>query len=416
MLRQVRLIFLLVITLIVIGLAQSSNWNNTINLNISVNSADRIDLYTDADGNHVIVQKSNQLVYYLFSATGNQIRSTVIDNFTEDPRLSQIAGWNGNVYISYKKGGNILTKKSSNAGSTWNDLQPITLPNSTSNGIDLWTDGSGLHIAYSAYDPNNSEYNTYYQRHPHEPNTLWQDFKQVTDLSGDAGGFPSVTTSASRVHVAFTDGEYQDPVGNHDLAKTRDRYNGSWQSSQQIFNDAARAMVIATSSKLHGFYYDFVPGIGFFYYDLYYINRDLGGASWSSPQLLQSYDVDPGVSPVDMAVTADDRLHIVSTDKQYRVWQNGWSSVFNFTSDTYADNQQIAANSNDVYVIWIDDYNSTLKLRQRDFPPLAPTNLTVSTSANNHPLLSWDANNEADLDEYKIYKKKGNGSWNYLTA
>lgn len=70
--------------------SQSSNWNSTINTNVTATSADRIDLYTDADGNHMILHKSNQLVYYLFSATGSQVRSSVIDNFTEDPRLSRI--------------------------------------------------------------------------------------------------------------------------------------------------------------------------------------------------------------------------------------------------------------------------------------------------------------------------------------
>ena len=93
----------------------------------------------------------------------------------------------------------------------------------------------------------------------------------------------------------------------------------------QLFDDAARAMIIATSSKVHGFYYDFVPGWGNYWYDLYYKNRDLGSANWSSAVLLQTYYVDPGNSPVDMAVTDDDKLHIVSTNGMYRVWQNSWS-------------------------------------------------------------------------------------------
>jgi hypothetical protein len=73
--------------------SQSSNWLSTINLNVSVTYNDRVDLYTDTDGNHIIVQKSNQLVYYLFSPTGTLIRSSVRDNnVSEDPRLSRIVG------------------------------------------------------------------------------------------------------------------------------------------------------------------------------------------------------------------------------------------------------------------------------------------------------------------------------------
>ncbi len=77
----------------ILGFSQNSNWNNTIDLNVSVNSADRIDLYTDVSGNHIIVQKSNQLVYYLFSSAGTLIRSSVRDNnVSENPRLSRIVG------------------------------------------------------------------------------------------------------------------------------------------------------------------------------------------------------------------------------------------------------------------------------------------------------------------------------------
>lgn len=38
-------------------------------------------------------------------------------------------------------------------------------------------------------------------------------------------------------------------------------------------------------------------------------------------------------------------------------------------------------------------------------PPSKPQNLKVSRSANNHPLLTWDANIESDKSYYKIYKE-----------
>lgn len=92
MFKQMILITVLLLLIPCAGIPQSSNWLSTIDLNVSVNSGDRIDLYTDKDGNHVIVQKSNQLVYYLFSATGTQIRTSTRDNnVSEDPRLSRIS-------------------------------------------------------------------------------------------------------------------------------------------------------------------------------------------------------------------------------------------------------------------------------------------------------------------------------------
>lgn len=189
-----------------VGFSQSSNCNSTINLNVSVSSSDRIDLYTDKDGNHIIVQKSNQLVYYLFSATGSQIRTSTRDNnVSENPRLNRIVGHQGKLYILYKEGDKIKTQRSTDAGANWSTtaVNEITMDNSTSNGLDAWTDADGVHLVYSEYDNSNSNYKTWYQRNNFvEPD--WVDEKEVTDLSGDTGGLPSVTTSANRVHVAFT--------------------------------------------------------------------------------------------------------------------------------------------------------------------------------------------------------------------
>ena len=46
--------------------------------------------------------------------------------------------------------------------------------------------------------------------------------------------------------------------------------------------------------------------------------------------------------------------------------------------------------------------------------PSAPTNLAVTASDNSHPYLTWDANTEIDVEKYKIYKKIGGGSWDFL--
>jgi hypothetical protein len=53
-------------------------------------------------------------------------------------------------------------------------------------------------------------------------------------------------------------------------------------------------------------------------------------------------------------------------------------------------------------------------MRQNDFAPLAPQNLTRSIDdpqGDAHPRLDWDKNQEADLDRYEIWKKPSNESW-----
>lgn len=269
---------------------------------------------------------------------------------------------------------------------------------------------------YSEWDDTNSEYNTFYRLVEYDA-TSWTDIKQVTDFEGEAGGFPSITTSANRIHVAYTNSDELSPgSGAGNPVKNRDRLNSTWQDPTTIFsNDASRCFVIATGSKLHAFYYE----LDFPVFKLQYKSQSFGSTSWSSATELQSAS-DPENSHVDMAVTADDKLHIVYYDEKYRVWDGSWSGTFTFqTGVPSVYNQKISANSNDIYVIWyefVSGVGDKLKLRQRDFAPLAPQNLTVSGQVGQHPLLQWDANAEGDLNAYKIYKKRGNEAWQYLNT
>jgi len=84
------------------GFSQSSNWNSIIDLNVTVSSGDRIDLYTDRDGNHVIVHKSNQLVYYLFNAAGSQVRTSVEIILLKTPGSARLSAMQ-EICISFTK-------------------------------------------------------------------------------------------------------------------------------------------------------------------------------------------------------------------------------------------------------------------------------------------------------------------------
>ncbi|TVM01980.1 MAG: hypothetical protein CV087_10145 [Candidatus Brocadia sp. WS118] len=249
--KQLTLVVVFLVLIPMSGFSQSSNWLSTVNLNISVSSSDRIDLYTDKDGNHIIVQKSDQLIYYLFSATGTQIRTSVRDNnVSEDPRLSKIVGREGKLFIIYKEDDKIKTQKSTDAGTNWSTISELTLNNSQCNGIDAWTDANGIHLVYSEFD-GSSTYESWYQRNDGSGSN-WVERKQVTDLSGDTGGLPSVTTSANRVHVAFTylnTGSYYQTGG----VKIREKYNGVWQNSESV-GISLQAHVITDNNNLHLFF------------------------------------------------------------------------------------------------------------------------------------------------------------------
>lgn len=306
------LLTVLMLLLPVVGFSQSSNWNSAVDLNVSVSSSDRIDLYTDKDGNHVIVQKSNQLVYYLFSATGSQVRTSTRDNnVNEDPKLSRIVGWQGKLYIIYKEGDKIKTQKSTDAGANWSTtaVNEITMNSSTSNGLDAWTDADGVHLVYSEYDNGNSSYKTMYQRNDGDQSN-WVEQKEVTDLEGDAGGFPSVTTSANRVHVAFVSGDEIIPSTANYPTTTRDRHNSTWQSSQDLIDESCLARIISDGTSLHGFYYEFYIGPIGLTFGLHHRTRSVSGSSWTNTPTALYPNTDPVNSPIEMGVTNDDVLHV----------------------------------------------------------------------------------------------------------
>ena len=403
-------LFLFSFLLFVPFLSFSQTWLSTVDLNLTVDSEDRIDIYTNKDGNHIILQTQSQLKYYLFSATGTQIRSTTIDNnISETPRLSCISGYLDTVYVIYKKGSKIYGKRTTDAGQNWTSLNDISLTNSSCNGISAYCDDDRLYFSWSEYTSLQYNYESYYRSIRHN-STSWSSQETVTGYTGELGGYPSVTVFGVRVFVGYTMDDDYNPIGNYDISKYRQRYNGTWQTPVSLPN-AARNHLANDGSNLHAFYYDFYEEDGEFFHPLYTKHRSLSGGSWSSATQL-ILNCDPYNQPLDVSLAANNHLYIAYSGSKYREWNgSSWSSEYSFTSadpwETFF--QQVCANGNDVYVIWIEeeDRSYTLYLRQRDYDPLAPTNLAWTDTVNNHPKISWDYV-ECDIDEFDVYRTMGN--------
>ncbi len=405
---------------------QGNSWNSVIDLNVAANSSDRVDLYADSYGIHIVFHKSNQLVYYLFSVDGTQIRTSVRDNFTESVRLSRIFGFGENLYIVYKKSSAIYTQKSTNGGQNWSTsaVANISLSNSNSDGIDIITDTNGLHLAYSVYNPAQAGYETYYRMVKHDESN-WQDFKHVTDQTGPFGGYtgglPSISLSNGRVHVSFTKvvtgGSYVTGDANY-----RERYNGVWQTTEYLFDSfgSSQSYVIPLQNQLHAFHYDHgdipLPNGTPDYY-LSHDHTNISNHDWNDnyTNLINYGTFGPpdGNYRLDITQTADNSIHFVYGGDTYKKW-DGSQFIDQFTFGN-GSNNKIIANNKDIYILWINNSSNTLKLRQRDFAPLAPVNLVRSISSS-HPRIDWYANAEADLDEYEVWKKKGTGSWGLLAT
>ena len=79
----------------------------------------------------------------------------------------------------------------------------------------------------------------------------------------------------------------------------------------------------------------------------------------------------------------------------------------------------LSSGGNEVHVIWKDNLGNNngnnLRYRWDNQNPIPPQNLTMS-SHNNHPKLVWQKNPEQDVDYYRIYRKKGTGSYTLHTT
>jgi len=364
----------------------SQGWNNTVTTTINEPNLVKMDLFTNKDGNHIIVQNlntTNSIKYYLVNSSGTVVRSSTIETsgYAEFPNIS---GDNDKVYLVYKLGSNLKANYTTNAGQSWNSVSPKAIGSNTCNGVDIVYDYQGLHVVYAMKD-SDPDYETYYYKL--NSSNSWVDYKNVTDYdANEVGGFPTVTVSESRVHVSYNTGDQSEPVVNGGSAKSRDKYNTSWQTPQLIFStESSLERIHAGQSKLFDFYYKWESGYSAY---LYVKERSFSNTTWSSPVLLHTF---MGLnSVVTAANTADGKTHIVyeiQSGVGYRSYNGSWSSE-SAIGDWYIS-PNISSTSNDLFIVCgSDDY---IRYRQYDAAPLAPQNLTASVN-NGHPKLDWSAN------------------------
>lgn len=343
----------------------SQGWNDVVQTTIPFDNLVGLDLVTNKDGNHILVNNHHvsggfpvvhtyTLKYYLLNSSGTVIRSFTLENFQGNDggiQFASIDGTDDRVYVVYKlwNGSLIKTRKSTNAGQSWSNIADINIGNNTCNHIDITfgKDDNALHVVWATQDAG-SDYKTYYKRLASD--NSWGITETVTDGS-NIGGFPTVSKSENRVHVSYNTGNAWSPEVNLGDAKSRDKYINTWQNPQLVFPTASfRERIHAGNSKLFDFYYKLETGMGQYRSDLYVKERSLSGTSWSSPVLLQTFSSVYEI--VSVANSYDGNSHIVyeiSGGVGYRNYNgSSWTSEAQI-GDGY-NSPKINAVSNDLFV------------------------------------------------------------------
>lgn len=384
-------------------------WNTTVQTSINEPNVEKMDLTANASGIHVLIKRSNgNIVYYNLNSTGvvDASKTTILQTSGDFPNI--VASSNV-VYSLYKTGNVIRARYSTNGGSSWiwNSSLDRTTTANLCNGVDaVYEDGlaGGVHLVWATRD-DHPNFKTYYSR---LEDNQWVELQNVTShASGFYGGNPTVTFSPGRVHVGFNT-DYFDSTYIPGDAKTRDRLDGVWQTPQTVVSGAEQSVdekLLVSRNTLYMFYAKYISGSPI-RNDLVYRTRSVSGTTWSSPVVLKNSIWESG-DVFSEVKTADNQIHL-----QYRIESSdaygymkfdgsGWSSPLAIGSNIkLMVSPGFASVSNDLFMTWGQTNDGFIRYKHYDAAPLAPQNLAVSVSGNNHPLLNWSRNNEPDIQHY----------------
>lgn len=386
-------------------------------------------MLTNRYGNHIVMQLSggnNSIKYYLINSQGSIIRSVILES-SANGEFPDIDGNNDIIFVTYRLGSKIIVKYTNNNGQDWNSFQsPHNFSTNLCNSLDIEyfeqgnSGNNGLHIVWSLRDsyPN---YKTYYYQF--DLNNNFFNHYEVTNYPGEVGGFATVAVNNEIILVNYNTGYQLNSYDNLGVEKSRIKYLNQWLEPQNITNFASssRGRVFIYNGKMFAFYYDYWWGPGVFGYNLKFKTKVNVYENWANEQQITQIKADPNLL-VLIEKTFNGKMNLIYEEYFNDEIRNGnylihqtydnlnWSEkTYIYGSDSDPNKPELFSfgyTSNDLFVIWKEYSLSNVKFRQYDAAPLAPTNLTVTTSPDNHPKLQWARNNEADIVTYKVYKYK----------
>lgn len=404
-------------------------WNPPVTTTINELTFNPLDMFTNSSGIHILLKRNNgNIVYYRLNSQGMVTSSQNPTPFSTAGDFPNIKGSENQLFAIYKEGNFIKGKYSTNGGDSWINL-PNNIPTTTNlcNGIDVVYNDQGVHLVWATRDSYPNYETRYFRLNTNTTPYQWVDEKNVTDVTNyQYGGNPSIALSTSRVHVSWNTAASDFPLRG--FASSRDRLNLDWQTPQSSIYGSEESMfekLLVRGSTLYLFYAQFVDFGAEFRLDLDYKTRETSEISWSGTSIELMTGLIETPHSFQISKSYDDKIHLIyqsgsaGSTTYYRDFNgSSWSVPFPLeTSANLSSPVGISNAGNDTYVIWFNSNDGYIHYRQYDAAPLAPTNLSVVKSANNHPLLSWTQNNEPDVLQYKVYKKiTAELGWQYLTT
>ena len=410
--------YFLIVFLFFLSLDSFSQWTSEMTLPFSVQSQTKLNTFVDANGVHIVYWRNGGIKYALVRSNGTVVRyDRVIEAEGSGADFVNIVSVDNNyLYAIYKKNNTINVKRSVNVGSSWSQFSSRPMTNSGCDKMVAYVDGGNIHIGWTEFRSGSQYFrDSYYIRLQISP-LGWWDNKKVTDLETNGGYDPDLTISPDKIHYTYL-AESWSP-------KSRDKFKtAGWENPQSIpfqTNQIKYQKPVIANNKLNEVFreeYCLWQGCGSV---ISFADRPFNQGFWNSNYFLRESDLD---KKADVESTVDNKIHLLYFDKIDNQWQHRY--ILGTTlSNKIAEIPLIAywstslvANSNDLYLAAIisESTPSNPRLQHYDVAPAAPKNLSITKSANNHPLLSWLPNTEPDKNYYKLYRWDSyGGGWQYL--
>jgi len=403
---------------------QSEGWNSVVTTGLDLTNFDKAEVYTNKDGNHIVVSNNSTVKYYRYNSSGSYISGTEYTfESSGGGKWANITGRGDVVCVVYRKDNYIKYYKSTNSGGSWSLSSSYDISTSTCEGLDAFYDSDFdyLHVADSRY--NNGRYRVYYSRFQ---DTTPVDEGDVSDCDNTDAKYPSIRATyyndARRAHITWQ--------LSTNVTRTRDKFyypggGGIWSVCETISSYTAGSMIYSTSDDSLYIFYIYDDG------ELVRIRQKkkiADATSYGTNYLTVAENVDNVLCTVSR--TVNNKLNIIysASGLKHRTYDGAWSSVVSVASGSNFNSLSSSSVSNDIYLIWKDNGSSYMRYCQYDANPLVPQNFSITVDGAGHPKLTWTKNSEPDVvradnnTAYKIDRRidslgTGNfGPWYYFAS
>src|SRR5690606_16249211 len=247
-----RLLFLILFCFTAVITAQNPNWSSVKETNINVGSALSYDIFTNQDGNHIIVQESNNLKYYKMNLNG-QAGSPITLESTSVVSPS-ITGDGTRLYVVYRRSSEttIRAKYSMNGGSSWLNLSN-TLTNQSASSIESVMSNNNIHITFQVGS------SVYYSRKYALDGTAWTTPFTVSNTETASSPRIAAWTNGSVDEVFFvfrtssTAGKWR----KYNVAANQwsSIFNGYSVSPQDLMTSGPAGLTVGSDEVRYYYYY-----------------------------------------------------------------------------------------------------------------------------------------------------------------